>query len=98
MGEEGDGFQRRQPGWEEAGECWGCRGVRCGRGGVEEGVIGGEVVSMVNAREVVEVGVLDKVEAVEGVHSPIETCKGEGGGCYEDETVTVEEVTGLSEK
>ena len=55
-------------------------------------------MSVVDAREVVKIGVLDEGEAVEGIHSPVETYEGERGGCHEDEAVTVEKMTGLSEK
>ena len=53
--------------------------MRCGGGGVEEGVVGGEVMSVVDARKVVEEGVLDEGEAVEGVHGPVERGESERG-------------------
>ncbi len=47
---------------------------------MEEGVVGGEVVAVVDAREVVEVGVLQEGGAVEGVHEGVEGGEGQEGG------------------
>ena len=50
---------------------------------MEEGVVGGEVVAVVDTREVVEVGMAEERGGVEGVHEGIE--EGEGGqGCEKE--------------
>ena len=54
-----------------------------GGGEVEKGVVGGEVMAVVKARDVVQEGVLDEWVAVDGVHEHIEG--GEGGEGGEEE-------------
>ena len=42
---------------------------------MQEGVVGGEVVAVVDAREVVQEGVLEEGEAVDAVHEDVEGCE-----------------------
>ena len=77
LGDEGEGF-------ETGGCCW------SGGGEVEEGVVWGEVVAVVDAREVVEVGLVEEGVAVKGVHEGVEEGEGEEGGEGECEAGGVE--------
>lgn len=83
----------------EGGARGGCGGGGGGGGGeVQEGVVGGEVVAVVDAREVVEVGVLQEGEAVETVHEGVERGEGEEGGAKEDDALPVKECNNRIER
>lgn len=56
------------------------RGPGGGGGEVEESVVGREVVAVVEARDMVQEGVVEERLAVDGVHEDVEGGKGAEGG------------------
>ena len=66
---------------------------------MQEGVVGGEIVAVVDAREVVEVGVVEEGEGIDVVHEEVEGGESKEGGGEEGEALFVEEFNhGLEEK
>ena len=57
---------------------------------MQEGIVGGEGVAVVDAREVVEVGVVEEREGIDVVHEEVEGGKGEEGGGEEGKALFVE--------